>query len=81
MRFDMETDEWTILKEECLENKFFCGCTNVSGQIYLVSERKSNKALPSMVLLDPYIDTCIQIDDAVPCPLPLRGCVTMRMVI
>ncbi|XP_032428877.1 kelch-like protein 23 [Xiphophorus hellerii] len=81
LRFDMETDEWTILKEECLENKFFCGCTNVSGQIYLVSERKSNKALPSMVLLDPYIDTCIQIDDAVPCPLPLRGCVTMRMVI
>ncbi|XP_014899280.1 kelch-like protein 23 [Poecilia latipinna] len=81
LRFDMETDEWTILEEECLERKFFCGCTNVSGQIYLVSERKSNKASPNMVLLDPYIDTCIQIEDAIPCPLPLRGCVTMRMVI
>uniref|UniRef100_A0A3P9PSJ0 Kelch-like protein 23 n=1 Tax=Poecilia reticulata TaxID=8081 RepID=A0A3P9PSJ0_POERE len=77
LRFDMETDEWTILEEECLERKFFCGCTNVNGQIYLVSERKSNKASPNMMLLDPYIDTCIQIDDAVPCPLPLRGCVTM----
>uniref|UniRef100_A0A3Q2P0G3 Kelch-like protein 23 n=1 Tax=Fundulus heteroclitus TaxID=8078 RepID=A0A3Q2P0G3_FUNHE len=80
LRFDEETDEWTVLEEETLGRKFFCGCTNVSGQIYLVSERKSNKAFPNMVLLDPYIDTCIQIDDAVPCPMPLRGCVTMRMV-
>ncbi|XP_047231663.1 kelch-like protein 23 [Girardinichthys multiradiatus] len=80
LRFDVETDEWTVIEEECLERKFFCGCTNISGQIYLVSERKSNKAFPNMVLMDPYIDTCIQTDDAVPCPMPLRGCVTMRMV-
>ncbi|XP_068447648.1 kelch-like protein 23 [Clinocottus analis] len=80
MRFDVETDEWTVLEEECLHGKFFCGCTTVGGQIYLVSERKSNKAFPNMVLMDPYIDTCIEVDDAIPCPVPLRGCVTMRMV-
>uniref|UniRef100_A0A3Q3JZ68 BTB domain-containing protein n=1 Tax=Monopterus albus TaxID=43700 RepID=A0A3Q3JZ68_MONAL len=77
LRFDVDTDEWTVLEEECLDRKFFCGCTTVSGQIYLVSERKSNKAFPNMILLDPYIDTCIEVDDAIPCPVPLRGCVTM----
>ncbi|CAK6958048.1 kelch-like protein 23 [Scomber scombrus] len=80
LRFDVETDEWTMLEEDCLNRTFFCGCTTVSGQIYLVSERKSNKAFPNMVLLDPYIDTCIEVDDTIPCPVPLRGCVTMRMV-
>ncbi|KAM9385813.1 kelch-like protein 23 [Pholidichthys leucotaenia] len=80
LRFDLETDEWTVVEEECLDRKFFCGCTTVSGQIYLVSERKSNKAFPNMVLLDPYIDTCIEVDNAIPCPVPLRGCVTVRMV-
>ncbi|KAK5870290.1 hypothetical protein PBY51_024942 [Eleginops maclovinus] len=80
LRFDVETDEWTVQDEECLDRKFFCGCTTVSGQIYLLSERKSNKAFPNMVLMDPYIDTCLQVDDAIPCPVPLRGCVTMRMV-
>ncbi|KAM6938586.1 kelch-like protein 23 [Lycodopsis pacificus] len=80
MRFDVETDEWTVLEEEYLDKKFFCGCTTVSGQIYLVSERRSNKAFSNMVLMDPYIDTCIEVDDAIPCPVPLRGCVTMRMV-
>ncbi|XP_049443542.1 kelch-like protein 23 [Epinephelus fuscoguttatus] len=79
LRFDVETDEWTVLEEESLDRKFFCGCTTVTGQIYLVSERKSNKAFPNMVLMDPYIDTCIEVDDAIPCPVPLRGCVTMRM--
>lgn len=80
LRFDMETDEWTELEEECLKKKFFCGCSSVTGQIYLLSERKSNKAFPNMVLLDPYIDTCIEVDDAIPCPVPLRGCVTVRMI-
>ncbi|XP_076582082.1 kelch-like protein 23 [Chaetodon auriga] len=81
LRFDVETDEWTVLEEEeCLDRKFFSGCTTVNSQIYLVSERKSNKAFPNMVLMDPYIDTCIEVDDAIPCPVPLRGCVTMRMV-
>ncbi|KAG8003697.1 Kelch-like protein 23 [Nibea albiflora] len=81
LRFDVETDEWTVLEEEeCLDRKFFSGCATVNSQIYLVSERKSNKAFPNMVMLDPYIDTCIEVDDAIPCPVPLRGCVTMRMV-
>ncbi|XP_040896518.1 kelch-like protein 23 [Toxotes jaculatrix] len=80
LRFDVETDEWTVLEEESLDRKFFCGCTTVSGQIYLVSERKSNKAFPNMVLMDPYIDTCIEVDDTIPCPVPLRGCVAIRMV-
>lgn len=80
MRLDVETDEWTVLKEECLERKFFCGCTTVSSQIYVVSERKSNKTSPNMVLMDPYIDTCMEIDDAIPCPVPVRGCVTVRLV-
>ncbi|XP_070817791.1 kelch-like protein 23 [Chaetodon trifascialis] len=81
LRFDVETGEWTVLEEEeCLDRKFFSGCTTVNSQIYLVSERKSNKAFPNMVLMDPYIDTCIEVDNAIPCPVPLRGCVTMRMV-
>nr|XP_046247467.1 kelch-like protein 23 [Scatophagus argus] len=81
LRLDVETDEWTLLEdEECLDRKFFSGCTTVSSQIYLVGEKKSNKAFPNMVLMDPYIDTCIEADDAIPCPVPLRGCVTMRMV-
>ncbi|XP_039984713.1 kelch-like protein 23 isoform X2 [Xiphias gladius] len=80
LRFDVETDEWTVLEEKYLDRKFFCGCTTASGQIYLVSERKCNKASSNMVLIDPYIDTCIEVDDAIPCPVPLRGCVTMRML-
>ncbi|XP_029905569.1 kelch-like protein 23 [Myripristis murdjan] len=80
LRLDVETDEWTVLEEEFLDRKFFCGCTTVNGQIYLVSEKKINKAFPNMALLDPYIDTCIEVEDAIPCPVPVRGCVTMRMV-
>lgn len=80
LRLDVETDEWTVLEEECLDRKFFGGCTTVNGQIYLLSERKMNKAFPNMVLMDPYIDICMGIDNAIPCPGPLRGCVTMRSV-
>ncbi|CAB1314046.1 unnamed protein product [Coregonus sp. 'balchen'] len=80
LRLDVETDEWTVLEEECLDRKFFGGCTTVNGQIYLLSERKMNKAFPNMVLMDPYIDTCMEIDNAIPCPVPLRGCITMRIV-
>ncbi|CAJ1060624.1 kelch-like protein 23 [Xyrichtys novacula] len=79
LRFDVETDEWTLIEEDCLDRKFFSGCTTVSGQIYLVSEKKGNKAFPNMVLMDPYIDTCIEVDDTIPCSVPLRGCVTVRM--
>lgn len=80
LRLDVETDEWTDLEEECLDRKFFGGCTTANGQIYLLSEQKMNKAFPNMVLMDPYIDICMGIDNAIPCPGPLRGCVTMRSV-
>ena len=80
MRLDIETDEWTLLEEECLDRKFFTGCATASGQIYLLSEQKMKKAIPNMVLLDPYIDTCIEVEDAIPCPVPVHGCVTIRMI-
>ncbi|CAL9696181.1 unnamed protein product [Knipowitschia caucasica] len=79
LRFDVDTDEWTLLEEDCLEKKFFSGCTTVLGQIYLVSEKKGNKGVPNMVLLDPYIDTCLEVDNAIPCSVPIRGSVTMKM--
>uniref|UniRef100_A0A3B3ZT14 BTB domain-containing protein n=1 Tax=Periophthalmus magnuspinnatus TaxID=409849 RepID=A0A3B3ZT14_9GOBI len=79
LRFDVDTDEWTVLEEACLEKKFFSGCTTVLGQIYLVSEKKGNTAFPNMVLLDPYIDTCIEVDNSIPCSVPIRGCVTLKM--
>ncbi|XP_055072848.2 kelch-like protein 23 [Misgurnus anguillicaudatus] len=79
LRFDIDTDEWTVLQEECLDNKFYTGCTTVNGQIYILSERKINKTYPNMILMDPYIDTCLEIDGSIPCPVPIRGCVTMRM--
>lgn len=79
LRFDVDTDEWTLLEEDCLDRKFFCGCSTVLGQIYLVGEKKGNKAFPNMVLLDPYIDTCIEVDSAIPCSVPIRGCVTMKI--
>ncbi|XP_018583658.2 kelch-like protein 24 [Scleropages formosus] len=78
LRLDVETDEWTVLEEECLQRKFFTGCTTAGGQVYLLGERKGNKVLPNMVLLDPYTDTCVQIDEEIPCPVPVRGCVTIR---
>lgn len=80
MRLDVETDEWTELEEECLDRKFFSCCTTISSQIYLLSERKNNKAFPNMILMDPYTDTCIEVDDTIPCPVPLRGCVSIKMV-
>lgn len=81
LRLDVETDEWTVLEEgEYLDRKFFCCCATIMSQIYLLGERKINKAFPNMVLMDPYIDTCMEIDDAIPCPVPLRGCVAVRMI-
>lgn len=78
LRLDVETEEWTVLEEQSLDRKFFSGCTTVGGQMYLLGELKSNKACPNMVLVDPYIDACIEVDDAIPCPVPFRGCVTIR---
>lgn len=80
LRLDVETEEWTVLEEESLHRKFFSGCTTVGGQMYLLGERRSNKAYPNMVLVDPYIDTCIQVEGAIPCPVPLHGCVSFRML-
>lgn len=79
LRLDLETEEWTLLEEDSLDGKFFSGCTTVGGQMYLLSESKGNQGRPNMVLVDPYIDTCVEVDDAIPCPVPLRGCVTVRV--
>ncbi|CAG08032.1 unnamed protein product [Tetraodon nigroviridis] len=79
LRLDLETEEWTLLEENSLDGKFFSGCTTVGGQMYLLSESKGNQGRPNMVLVDPYIDTCVEVDDAIPCPVPLRGCVTVRV--
>ncbi|NXH22517.1 KLH23 protein, partial [Bucco capensis] len=77
-RFDVETDEWTQVDEECLSQKFFLGCSTVNGRIYLLGQRKGNSALPVVVLFDPYMDLCQVIDTKLPCPLPIRGCVSVR---
>lgn len=80
LRLDVDTDEWTILEEEFLDRKFFTGCSAVNGQIYLIGERKINKVSTNMILLDPYTDTCIELNNAIPCPIPIRGCVTVRLM-
>ncbi|XP_053369803.1 kelch-like protein 24 isoform X2 [Clarias gariepinus] len=80
LRLDIDTDEWTILDEELLDRKFFTACSTVNGQIYLISERKFNKVHTNMVLFDPYTDTCIEMTDAIPCPVPIRGYVTVRLM-
>ncbi|XP_048687288.2 kelch-like protein 23 [Caretta caretta] len=77
-RFDMDTDEWTQVDEECLTQKFFMGCSTANGQIYLLGQRKGNVAVPNMVLFDPYTDTCQVVDSKVPCPVPIYGCVSIR---
>ncbi|KAK1805881.1 hypothetical protein P4O66_012941 [Electrophorus voltai] len=48
LRLDIDTDEWTLLEEECLDRKFFTGCATVNGQIYLISERKINRVSTNM---------------------------------
>ncbi|XP_010005563.1 PREDICTED: kelch-like protein 23 [Chaetura pelagica] len=77
-RFDVETDEWTQVDEECLTQKFFMGCSTVNGRIYLLGQRKGNSALPVVVLFDPYVNICQVIDNKLPCPLPIHGCVSVR---
>ncbi|NWQ82062.1 KLH24 protein, partial [Columbina picui] len=77
-RLDVETDEWTPVDEECLTQKFFMGCSTVNGRIYLLGQRKGNSALPVVVLFDPYLDMCQVIENKLPCPLPIHGCVSVR---
>ncbi|XP_074834128.1 kelch-like protein 23 [Carettochelys insculpta] len=77
-RFDVATNEWTPVDEECLTQKFFMGCSTVNGQIYLLGQRKGNGAVPNMVLFDPYLDICQVVDSKLPCPVPMYGCVSVR---
>ncbi|XP_051894033.1 kelch-like protein 23 [Pristis pectinata] len=77
-RLDVDTDEWTPVDEECLNQKFFSGCANVNGKMFLLGERRGNTPIPNMILFDPYTDTCQVVDTAVPCSLPIRGCVSIR---
>ncbi|XP_048351938.1 kelch-like protein 21 [Sphaerodactylus townsendi] len=72
-RFDMDTGEWTLVDEECLTQKFFQGCSTVNGRIYLLGQRQGNSAIPNMVLLDPYLDICQEVDNNLPCPLLFAG--------
>ncbi|XP_072924719.1 kelch-like protein 23 [Hemitrygon akajei] len=76
-RLDIDTDEWTPVDEESLNQKFFSGCTTVNGKTYLLGERRGNTSIPNMILFDPYTDTCQVVDKAVPCPLPVRGCMSI----
>ncbi|KAM4810091.1 kelch-like protein 23 [Rhinophrynus dorsalis] len=80
LRFDLGTNEWLVLDEECLSRKFFMGCGTVNGRIYFLGQRRASvtQDIPSFVLFDPYMDICQVEDTSLPCPLPIRGCVTMR---
>nr|XP_056701423.1 kelch-like protein 21 [Euleptes europaea] len=77
-RFDMDTGEWTLVDEECLTQKFFKGCSTVNGRIYLLGQRQGNADIPNMVVLDPYLDKCQEVDNKLPCPLPIHGTVSIR---
>ncbi|XP_063309400.1 kelch-like protein 23 [Pelobates fuscus] len=80
LKFDLCTEEWTIIDKECLNRKFFMGCASVNGQIYIMGQRRASitQDIPNFVLLDPYLDNCQVKDSNIPCPLPIRGCVTVK---
>ncbi|XP_078524395.1 kelch-like protein 23 [Lissotriton helveticus] len=79
-RFDVDTDEWSQVDEECLDRKFFMACSSANGRVFAVGQSRGSVAQPvsSMVLYDPYTDICKVVEDSVPCPLPIHGCVTVR---
>lgn len=77
-RFDVDSGEWTPVEEECLARRFFTGCSAANGRIYLLAQRQGNTALPNMVLLDPYLEMCQEVDSKLPCPLPIHGTASMR---
>ncbi|XP_061456930.1 kelch-like protein 21 [Rhineura floridana] len=77
-RFDVDTGEWTPVEEDCLARRFFTGCSTGNGRIYLLAQRQGNGALPNMVILDPYLDTCREVDSKLPCPLPIHGTASIR---
>lgn len=74
----MDTGEWTAVDAECLTRKFFKGCSTANGKIYLLGQRQGNVAIPNMVLLDPYLDTCQEVDNKLPCPLPIHATVSIQ---
>ncbi|KAM4049539.1 kelch-like protein 23 [Anomaloglossus baeobatrachus] len=80
LRFDFRTEMWSVIEEECLNSKFFMGCCSTNGRIYLLGQRRACITLdiPNVVLFDPYLDICQVTDVKLPCPLPIRGCVSMR---
>ncbi|NXG41285.1 KLH23 protein, partial [Psilopogon haemacephalus] len=78
LRLDLETAEWTPVRERCLAHSFYLGCGAANGRIYLLGQRKGNTALPLLLLFDPYTDQCQVTQDQLPCPLPIRGCVSVR---
>ncbi|CAI5798692.1 21 isoform X1 [Podarcis lilfordi] len=77
-RFDVDSGEWTRVEEECLARQFFTGCSAANGRIYLLGQRQGNAALPNMVLLDPYLEMCQEVDSKLPCPLPIHGTASVR---
>ncbi|XP_068127261.1 kelch-like protein 23 [Hyperolius riggenbachi] len=80
LRFDLCAEKWSVIEEECLDRKFFMGCSTANGRIYLVGQRRASLTndMPTVILFDPYLDICQVEESNVPCPLPIRGCVSMR---
>ncbi|XP_056407935.1 kelch-like protein 23 [Hyla sarda] len=80
LRYDFCTKMWSVIEEECLNHKFFMGCCSANGRIYLLGQRRANitNDIPNIVLFDPYLNICQVIDVKLPCPLPIRGSVSMR---
>ncbi|XP_072261316.1 kelch-like protein 23 [Pyxicephalus adspersus] len=80
LRFDLRTERWSVIEEECLDRKFFMGCCSANGRMYFLGQRRASitSDIPNFVLYDPYLDICQVEDSNLPCPLPIRGCVTMR---
>ncbi|KAK7889493.1 hypothetical protein WMY93_025053 [Mugilogobius chulae] len=43
LRLDVDTDEWTLLEEDCLEKKFFSGCTTVWDRYIWSAKRRATE--------------------------------------
>ncbi|KAM3940866.1 kelch-like protein 23 [Leptodactylus fuscus] len=80
LRFDFRTEKWSVIEEESLNCKFFMGCCSANGRIYLLGQRRARitQDIPNVVLFDPYLDICQITDVKLPCPLPIRGCVSLK---
>ncbi|XP_073454881.1 kelch-like protein 23 [Aquarana catesbeiana] len=80
LRFDLRTEKWSVIEEECLDRKFYMGCCSANGRMYFLGQRRASitSDISNFVLFDPYLDVCQVVNTNLPCPLPIRGCVTMR---